>query len=101
MAQKRTEIYILYQIGASEEWTWFSPVGVFLSEKALWEHVKRKGIEPLLEILEPSASNDVLLRVPQDFVAVKAHEGEVPEVELELAEQVGNKRTQPSDAGSR
>jgi hypothetical protein len=96
LAQKSTEIYILYQIGASEEWTWFSPVAMFLSEKALREHVKKKGIEPVPEILEPSASNEILLRVPQDYVIVKAHEGEVPEVELEVAEEVGDRRAASS-----
>lgn len=91
MAQQTAEIYILYQIGASEEWTWFSPIGVFLSEKSLREHVMSKGIEPVPEILEPSTGNEVLLRVPQDYVIVRAHEGEVPEVELEVIERPEDK----------
>jgi len=93
VAPKRTEIYILYQMGASEEWTWFSPMGVFFSEEALRQHIKRKGIEPVPEILEPSPSNEVLLRVPQDYVIVKASEGEVPEVELEMAQDDLDRRT--------
>ena len=83
MTTSRVELYILYQMGASEEYTWFSPVGVFLSEKALWDHVEKKGISAH-KILEPSAKNEVRLSEPQDFVIVKSHEGEVPEVELEM-----------------
>jgi hypothetical protein len=93
VAPNRKEIYILYQMGSSEEWTWFSPVGVFFSNKALQEHVRKKGIEPVPEILEPSLRNEVVLRVPQDYVIVKACEGEVPEVELEMAQDGVDRRT--------
>jgi hypothetical protein len=78
------ELYILYQMGASEEYTWFSPVGIFLSEKALRDHVKKKGIASDLKILEPTTKNEVRLSEPQDFVIVRSHEGEVPDVELEV-----------------
>jgi hypothetical protein len=44
MAHPGTELFVLYQMGASEEWTWYSVVGVFLSEAALRDHAKKKGI---------------------------------------------------------
>jgi len=84
MTAARAEIYILYQMGASEEWTWFSPIGVFFSESALWEHVKQKGITLDRKLREPSANNEVHLSEPQDYVVVLSREGEVPEVELDL-----------------
>jgi hypothetical protein len=84
MSSSDTEIYLLYQMGVSEEWTWFSPVGVFLSERALWEHVQKKDIASDRKILVPSPGNIVRLSSPQDYVIVKAREGEVPDVEFQL-----------------
>ncbi len=86
MATAKTELFILYQIGASDEWTWFSPIGVFLTKKAVLDYVERKGIVVESPILEPSVDNEVELSEPQDFVIVRSTEGEVPEVELETAE---------------
>lgn len=87
MATSGTELYILYQMGNSEEWTWFSPVGVFLSEKAFRDYAGEKGIALNLEILKPTEKNEVRLSEPEDFVVVKSQEGEVPEVELEMVDQ--------------
>jgi hypothetical protein len=85
MAAAKTELYILYQMGNSEEWTWFSPVGVFLSEKALRAYAAEKKIDLDLAVLEPTGSNIVRLPEPQEYVIVKSQEGEVPDVELETA----------------
>ncbi|MGA2199156.1 MAG: hypothetical protein ABSG45_04385 [Nitrososphaerales archaeon] len=82
MSDNTTDLFILYQMGASEDWTWFSVVGIFLSEAALRDHAKKKGIISELDMLEPSASNEVFLAEPREFVAVKSHEGAVPDVEL-------------------
>jgi len=82
MTSSDVPLFILYQIGASEDWTWFSPVGVFLSEEALREHARIKGIASDLALLEPDGQNEVRLQEPQDFVAVRSREGEVPDVEL-------------------
>jgi hypothetical protein len=82
MTADGTELYILYQMGASEDWIWFSPIGVFLSEKALWDYVRMKGMPSDLRVLEPSTKNDVLLTEPQEFVIVRSKEGEVPDVDL-------------------
>jgi len=84
MTADKTEIYVLYQMGASEESIWFSPIGVFLSEKKLWDHVKMKGMPSDLKIMGPTAKNEVRLSVPQDYVIVRSYEGEVPDVELEM-----------------
>jgi hypothetical protein len=81
-----TEIYILYQIGMSDEWTWFSPIGIFLSEKGVLDYVEEKEFPVELPILEPDGENGVVLTEPQDFVIVRSTEGEVPEVELEVPE---------------
>ena len=78
----KPDLFILYQMGASEDWTWFSVVGVFLSEAALREHAAGKGIDPGLELIEPSEKNEVILKEPREFVAVRSREGEVPDVEL-------------------
>lgn len=86
VAPRRTELYIVYQMGNSEEWTWFSPVGVFLSEKAFWDYANKKGIASNLEILKPTKKNEVRLSEPKDFVVVKSQEGEVPDVELEMVD---------------
>ena len=52
MPTSRVELFILYQMGASEEYTWFSVVGVFLSEAALREYVKVKGITTQPELMD-------------------------------------------------
>jgi hypothetical protein len=84
MAIGKTELYILYQMGNSEEWTWYSPIGVFLSEEALRAYAAAKNIPPELEVLGPGDSNMVHLTEPQEYVIVKSKEGEVPDVELEM-----------------
>ena len=89
MTATKTELYILYEMGNSEEWTWFSPVGVFLSERALREYAAEKEIDTDLAVLEPDDSNTLRLQEPQEYVIVKSQEGEVPEVELEMAESSG------------
>ncbi|MGP8125847.1 MAG: hypothetical protein ACLQEQ_08320 [Nitrososphaerales archaeon] len=85
MTTAKTELYILYQMGNSEEWTWFSPAGVFLSEKALRTYAAEKEMDPELVVLEPDDSNTVRLPEPQEYVIVKSQEGQVPDVELETA----------------
>jgi len=84
MSTTKTELFILYQMGNSEEWTWFSPIVVFLSEKALRSYAVEKEIASDLVVLEPTESNVVHLSVPQEYVMVKSQEGEVPDVELEM-----------------
>jgi hypothetical protein len=84
--QGPAEVYILYQIGVSDEWTWFSPVGIFLNEAALRGHLRARGIPVDLEVMEPDSENEVRLHGPQDYVAVRSREGRVPEVELDLQE---------------
>ena len=85
MTNAKTELYILYQMGNSEEWTWFSPVGVFLSEKAFRAYAAKKKLAPDLEVLEP-VGNTVSLSEPQEYVIVRSQEGRVPDVELEMVE---------------
>jgi hypothetical protein len=85
MAAPKAELFILYQMGSSEDWTWFSVVGVFLTEAGLRAHAREKGIAPDLELLQPSQMNEVVLREPRDFVAVRSSEGEVPDVELDVS----------------
>ena len=87
MTKTKTRLYILYQMGNSEEWTWFSPVGVFLSEKTLRAFAAEKEIDADLVVLEPADSNTVRLREPQEYVIVKSYEGQVPDVELEMEDQ--------------
>jgi hypothetical protein len=82
MAQAGTELFVLYQMGASEEWTWYSVVGVFLSEAALRDHAKKKGITSELRVMVPDAKGGVTLTEPQEYVAVRSVEGPVPDVEL-------------------
>jgi len=82
MPTSRVELFILYQMGASEEYTWFSVVGVFLSEAALREYVKVKGITTQPELMDCPPSNEILLKEPREFLAVRSREGEVPDVEL-------------------
>jgi hypothetical protein len=86
MTDDRTELFILYQMGASEDWTWYSVVGVFFSQGALREDAKRRGASSDLELMEPSAKNEVVLTEPQGLVAVRSHEGPVPDVELAVSE---------------
>ena len=78
----KTEFFILYQMGNSEEWTWYSPIGIFMSEKALRDYAASAGIRGELDVRLPTVSNEVRLSEPQEYVAVKSGEGEVPEVEL-------------------
>jgi hypothetical protein len=82
MTQTGTELFILYQMGASEEWTWYSVVGVFLSEAALLNHAKEKGITSDLRFMMPDEKGGVTLAEPQEYVAVRSVEGAVPDVEL-------------------
>ena len=77
-----TELFILYQMGASEEWTWFAAVAVFLSEAASRNYARARGISPELSVSEPDAKNEVLLTEPREFVLVRSQEGPVPEVVL-------------------
>ena len=81
MDRSSDEIYVLYQMGASEEWTWFSVVGAFFSEDALRGYAREKGIS-VGPTVEPSGRNEVVLKEPQEFVAVRSKEGPVPDVEL-------------------
>ena len=87
MAPGRTELFVLYQMGNSEEWTWFSPTAVFLSEEALRDYALTKGVAQGQEILKPTEENEITLSEPQEFVMVRTPEGELPEVELEMAAQ--------------
>ncbi len=86
MSERKTELFVLYQMGASEEWTWFGVVAVFLSERALREYASEKGITSELKVMEPGASNGVTLSEPQEFVVVRSVEGVVPDVELAESE---------------
>jgi len=81
------DLFLLYQMGASEDYVWFSVVGVFLSEAALRADAERRGLGPTLALVEPTAKNEVLLTEPQEFVAVRSPEGEVPEVSLADADR--------------
>lgn len=82
MANSNTELILLYQMGASEDWTWFSIVAVFLSEAALRAYVGDRGITLATGIMEPNSANAITLLEPNEFVAVRTREGEVPDVEL-------------------
>lgn len=74
-------VFLLYQMGTSEDYTWYSVVGVFLSEKALMEYASAKSISADLRLLD-SEGGDIVLPEPLEFVAVKTAEGEVPDVQL-------------------
>lgn len=87
MSEAPTELYVLYQIGASEDWVWFSPIGAFLTEDGLREFAKAKGAPAELRMLTVPSSNVVTLEAPQDFVAVRTSTGELPEVELNMEAQ--------------
>jgi hypothetical protein len=82
MAESSKELYVLYQMGASEEFTWFSVVAVFLSGAALSDYIRRKGIALVPLLVDPSPDNEVLLAEPREFVGVRSREGPVPDVEL-------------------
>jgi hypothetical protein len=69
-------------MGASEDYVWYSVVGVFLSEAALRADAEKRGLGAPMALLEPTAKNEVILTEPQEFVAVRSPEGDVPEVEL-------------------
>lgn len=77
-----TELFILYQMGSSEDYTWYSVVAVFLSEKELRAYAEKKSIGDELRLVKPGQDGNVLLPEPAEFVAVKAVDGEVPDVEL-------------------
>jgi len=82
MGERPTELFMLYQMGASEEYTWYSVVGVFLTEAALRGFTEKKGITTELRVMTPDAKGEVILAEPQEFVAVRSAEGAVPDVEL-------------------
>ncbi len=77
-----TDLFILYQMGSSEDYTWYSVVAVFLSEQDLRDYAASKSIGDDLRPREPNQDGDVLLPEPAEFVAVKTRVGEVPDVEL-------------------
>lgn len=81
MASAKKEVFLLYQMGSSDEWTWYSVVGVFLSEDALMDHARKKSMPSDLRVLD-SRGGDVVLQEPLEFVAVRSSEGEVPDVKL-------------------
>jgi hypothetical protein len=82
MSASKTELFILYQMGSSEDWTWYSVIGVFLSEKALLDYAREKTIDADLRLLEPNRKGEVVLPEPVEFVAVRSEEGAVPDVEV-------------------
>ena len=84
MSGSKTELFILYQMGSSEDYTWYSVIGVFLSETALREYAREKAIDEGLKLLQPGPSGGVILPEPVEFAAVVSREGEVPDVELGL-----------------
>lgn len=77
------DIFVLYQMGSSEEYVWYSVVAVFLSREELFSYAARKGIDDALKLLPSPREGAVLLKEPVEFVAVESTEGEVPDVELE------------------
>jgi len=82
MSGSKTELFILYQMGSTEDYTWYSVAGVFLSEKALRDYAQEKVLDGELKLLQPGPSGQVILPEPVEFVGVVSHEGEVPDVEL-------------------
>jgi hypothetical protein len=82
MPAGKTELFILYQMGSSEDWTWYSVIGVFLSESALREYAREKTMDVDLKLLEPNRDGEVVLPEPVEFVAVRSEEGAVPDVEI-------------------
>lgn len=82
MVSTPTSLFILYQMGSSEDYTWYSVVAVFLSEKELRDYANIRAIDDDLKPREPDESGKVVLAEPAEFVVVKAREGEVPDVEL-------------------
>ncbi len=81
MASAKKEVFLLYQMGSSEEWTWRSTVGVFLSEGALMDHARKKSMPSDLRVLDPRGGG-VVLQEPLEFVVVRSSEGEVLDVKL-------------------
>lgn len=100
MGKEKQELFVLYQIGASEDWVWFSPIGVFMTEEELRKFARRKGAPKAMPLREPGPKNDVVLDDPQDFVAVKAEAGGLPDVELSLRAQdrAGERRRSPRES---
>ena len=82
MSESRAQLFILYQMGSSEDYTWYSVVAVFMSEKSLWDYARLKGIEADLKLMDPDGTGGVALPEPLEFVAVRSREGEVPDVEF-------------------
>jgi hypothetical protein len=81
----KSDLFLLYQMGTSEEYIWYSVVGVFLSEAALRGYAAVKDIAEGLSILESGGRHSIVLPEPIEFVAVKSSEGAVPDVEFEQA----------------
>lgn len=77
-----SDLFILYQMGSSEDYTWYGVVAVFLSEKELRNYATAKGIADDLRPREPDESGKIVLPEPSEFVVAKSDEGEVPDVEL-------------------
>ena len=78
----RPDMFVLYQIGTSEDYTWYSVIAVFFSQSALEDYAQMKGISAELQTMRPDNKGDVVLREPVQYVAVPCSEGEVPDVEL-------------------
>jgi hypothetical protein len=76
------ELFLLYQMGSSQDYTWYSVVAVFFSEKDLRAYAEKKSIGDELGLLKPDDDGKVLLPEPVEFVAVEATDGDVPDVEL-------------------
>jgi hypothetical protein len=82
MSGSKTELFILYQMGSSQDYTWYSVVAVFLSEEALREYARKKGVDADLVLLSSDQGDEIVLDEPEEFVAVRSEEGVVPEVSL-------------------
>jgi len=81
LSTARTEVFLLYQMGSTEDWTWYSVIGVFLSEQALRAYADEKVVAPDLKLMTPPEKGDIVLPEPVEFVAVRSPEGAVPGVE--------------------
>ena len=75
-------MFLLYQMGTSDEYTWYSVIAVFFTQNALRDYAEEKGIAAELQMLKPDSKGNVILREPVEYVAVPCSEGEVPDVEL-------------------
>ena len=81
-ATPEPKLFLLYQMGSSEDYTWYSVIAVFFSQDALEDYSRRKGIEDDLQRAQPDKDGNVVLTRPSEFVVVECREGEVPDVEL-------------------